>query len=229
MKITVEDIASILLNDEMHWAMLNDYVYISGFPELSQAIQHDSKFEAALIGVLTGVANKEKPRPRKKQLRISRLEEDGLLHLGNLKTERKLRGLSQTELSQILGIRQTTVSRYEAPRKYCSLSVYLKMARYFGWTVNYDLRVIEKRSKRSLSETYDNRYPFTGVLRDLLTNRGMTLEVFGRAIGVTKQSVSQYVLGNHLPSIPVLMKIADLFHVSFDYLLTGQENETGGE
>ncbi|MBR2929900.1 MAG: helix-turn-helix transcriptional regulator [Clostridia bacterium] len=42
---------------------------------------------------------------------------------------------------------------------------------------------------------------------------------FARIIGVTKQCVSNWENDNVLPSIEMLIKIADLFHVSTDYLL----------
>lgn len=42
---------------------------------------------------------------------------------------------------------------------------------------------------------------------------------FGRKLGVTKQCVSNWENNNIQPSVEMLMKIADLFSVTRDYLL----------
>ena len=42
---------------------------------------------------------------------------------------------------------------------------------------------------------------------------------FGRKLGVTKQCVSNWENNNIQPSVEMLMKIADLFSVTTDYLL----------
>ena len=42
---------------------------------------------------------------------------------------------------------------------------------------------------------------------------------FGRKLGVTKQCVSNWENNNMQPSVEMLMKIADLFSVTTDYLL----------
>ena len=55
-------------------------------------------------------------------------------------------------------------------------------------------------------------------------SRGMNQVVFAKLLGVTKQCVSNWENDNVLPSIEMLMKIADVFCVSTDYLL-GRSND----
>lgn len=67
--------------------------------------------------------------------------------------------------------------------------------------------------------------PFPEILKRLLKIHGMTLEDLGSRLGVTRQSVSQYVTGKAFPHALLLIQIAEIFDVSIDYLLTGQHIE----
>ncbi len=63
-------------------------------------------------------------------------------------------------------------------------------------------------------------------IRGLRLARGMRQEELGRRIGASKQSVSNWENGNILPSIDVLLRVADFFGVSTDYLLGRDERRT---
>jgi transcriptional regulator with XRE-family HTH domain len=54
--------------------------------------------------------------------------------------------------------------------------------------------------------------------------RGMSQVEFARCIGVTKQCVSNWEIDNVIPSIEMLIKIADVFNVRTDLLL-GREGD----
>ena len=54
--------------------------------------------------------------------------------------------------------------------------------------------------------------------------RGMSQVEFAKRIGVTKQCVSNWENDNVIPSIEMLIKIADIFNVRTDLLL-GRESE----
>lgn len=56
-------------------------------------------------------------------------------------------------------------------------------------------------------------------IRALRLARSMTQEDFSNRINVAKSTVSAYENGSRLPSYDVLVKIADLFHVTTDNLL----------
>ncbi|MBE6708686.1 MAG: helix-turn-helix transcriptional regulator [Ruminococcaceae bacterium] len=56
-------------------------------------------------------------------------------------------------------------------------------------------------------------------IKELRIARGVNQVEFGKALSVTKQSVSNWENGNILPSIDMLIKIAESFSVSTDYLL----------
>lgn len=66
---------------------------------------------------------------------------------------------------------------------------------------------------------------FDNQIRYLRQSQGLNQVQLAEKLGVKKQSVSNWENGNIMPSIEMLMRIADYFSVSTDYLL-GRENKT---
>lgn len=60
-------------------------------------------------------------------------------------------------------------------------------------------------------------------VRRLRLARGMSQEELGRKVGASKQSVSNWENGNIMPSVDLLLRLADCFGVSTDLLL-GRES-----
>ena len=63
-------------------------------------------------------------------------------------------------------------------------------------------------------------------IKKLRLARGINQVEFGKALGVSKQCVSNWENDNVMPSIEMLRKIADYFLVSTDYLLGRTEEKT---
>lgn len=61
-------------------------------------------------------------------------------------------------------------------------------------------------------------------IRELRNIRGISQIQLASKLGVTKQSISNWENDNILPSIEMLVKIANFFEVSTDYLL-GLDNK----
>ncbi len=57
------------------------------------------------------------------------------------------------------------------------------------------------------------------MIKKLRLARGMNQVEFAKAMGVSKQCVSNWENDNVMPSIEMLVKIADFFNVSTDYVL----------
>ena len=60
---------------------------------------------------------------------------------------------------------------------------------------------------------------FGEKLKLLRKRSGLSQEQLAQRLGVTKGMVSSYETSMRMPSYPVLLKIAQLFHVSTDVLL----------
>lgn len=61
-------------------------------------------------------------------------------------------------------------------------------------------------------------------IRRLRQERGLRQEELGHRVGASKQSVSNWENGNIVPSVDLLLRLADFFGVSTDYLL-GREGQ----
>ena len=70
---------------------------------------------------------------------------------------------------------------------------------------------------RGNKDGYNN--PFPKRLRELMTGSGTTQDALAEKIKKTRQTVSQYTNGVSEPGYDTLIKIADFFDVSIDYLL----------
>lgn len=73
------------------------------------------------------------------------------------------------------------------------------------------------RGNKTIEEKFNS--PFASNIRKLMSENNVTQDELARAIGKTRQTVSQYVNGVSEPGYDTLVKIANYFHVSLDYLL----------
>lgn len=62
-------------------------------------------------------------------------------------------------------------------------------------------------------------------LKMLRENMGLTQENLGKKLHVSKVSICKYETGISEPSLDILVKIADIFDVSTDYLLGREEKQ----
>ena len=61
-------------------------------------------------------------------------------------------------------------------------------------------------------------------IKSLRISCGYSQVEFARLVGVTKQCVSNWENDNVIPSVEMLVKIADIFHVTTDYVLGRSED-----
>lgn len=64
-------------------------------------------------------------------------------------------------------------------------------------------------------------------IRRLRTERKMSQELLAEHLEVSRQAVSKWETDTGCPDTQKLIKLADLFHVSVEYLATGKEPSTG--
>ncbi len=66
-------------------------------------------------------------------------------------------------------------------------------------------------------------FNFEQTLNNLIKERKIKVKDLTNATGISRQLISDYRRGISTPKYPVLIKLADYFGVSCDYLLTGVE------
>ena len=60
---------------------------------------------------------------------------------------------------------------------------------------------------------------FRENLRTLINVRGITIKAFAAEIDASAATISRYLSGDRTPDLPYVVKIADYFSVSIDWLL----------
>lgn len=60
---------------------------------------------------------------------------------------------------------------------------------------------------------------FPSRLKSLRISNNLTLEQLGKELGSTRATIGNYENNNKKPSLEMLIKIADYFNVSIDYLV----------
>ena len=63
-------------------------------------------------------------------------------------------------------------------------------------------------------------------LKELRDTRNMTQQELGNALNISPSTIGMYEQGRRYPSIDILRRMADFFHVSTDYILGRTENPT---
>lgn len=132
--------------------------------------------------------------------------------------QRKKLGLSQEELAEKLNISQKSISKYELGDRKPQYKVLVRMAEYFGVTVDYLLRS---------TDTQDFGICDCGnTIKELRTEAGMTQEELGMLLNVQNAAVSKYESGKVPLTGETLLKLSKIFNVSTDYLLGAEEGNT---
>ena len=78
-------------------------------------------------------------------------------------------------------------------------------------------------ARKNTSAYFTENDVFPTKLRELMKETGTSQETLANFIGVTRQSVGYYAQGQSSPDWKGLVKIAEFFKVSLDYLLTDSE------
>ena len=60
------------------------------------------------------------------------------------------------------------------------------------------------------------------TLRLLRKEKGLSMKELGETLGLAESTISQYETGKREPNQATLRALADYFHVTIDYLLTGK-------
>ena len=146
-----------------------------------------------------------------------------------LQSLRHLHKLTQIELAKQLGLdadAQGYLSRLESGEYAPSLKILLALAMRLGVTTDYLIRddvPVEAIHEHGIKHNVHCGTSCTllgAKLRYLRRRENITQTALAMELGLrTHAHVSHMENGTYMPSIDLLLKIADRFHVSTDYLL----------
>ena len=143
-----------------------------------------------------------------------------------LKRLREERGIDQKVLAIDLNVSQPTISDWENGRKTPSVENLVRLADYFSVPLDYLLGRIELTESNLPPEPLSliNVSPSgksINRIRDLRIAQypKMSQEKLGQIVGVGRSTVAMWESGKSEPDNDTLIKLAEIFDVSTDYLL----------
>lgn len=139
--------------------------------------------------------------------------EKGAYVLGAFIKELRLkRGLKQSELAQMAGVSREAVGNYERGDRIPNIEITQKIATALEVDINELLD--ENNEGKSPGETLLSKRLF-----ELREEKGLNQSDVADAVGISYISVGNYENAARIPKADVVVKLADFFDVSSDYLL----------
>ena len=144
-----------------------------------------------------------------------------------LRSLRRRHAMKQAELAERLGLAsQGYIANLEAGQEVPSLDLVVRVARVFDVSSDYLLR--DAVPVEGKAETGVDRYHASGTLpgrfgekvRTLRLEKGLSQRELARNLGLSSRAyISDLEASSKMPSLELVVQIADLFGVTTDYLL----------
>ncbi|MCM6851672.1 helix-turn-helix domain-containing protein [Lactococcus lactis] len=131
-----------------------------------------------------------------------------------LKTLRKINGLTQKELAEKLKIKQNSYSDWENGKSEPNIEMLVRIADYFDVSLDY---LLGGKMKNITEE-------FSLCLKKLSMKRKLSQKQIAEELKISKQQYSKWEGGIITTNAETLVRLANYFDVSIDYLL-GRKSE----
>ncbi len=141
--------------------------------------------------------------------------------MNRIRQLREAQGKPQKALAFDLGVSQATISDWESGRKVPSAKSTIRLAQYFEVSVEYLLGVADENDPplTKVSTVFGSR------LKKIRESRGYkSQQAFADDFGVAQSTVGGWESGSREPPFDTLIRLADFFGVTVDWLL-GLVNE----
>ncbi|MDR9866431.1 helix-turn-helix transcriptional regulator [Lactococcus cremoris] len=131
-----------------------------------------------------------------------------------LKTLRKINGLTQKELAEKLKIKQNSYRDWENGKSEPNIEMLVRIADYFDVSLDY---LMGGKMKNITEE-------FSLCLKKIRMKRKLSQKQIAEELKISQQQYSKWEGGIITPNAETLVRLADYFDVSVDYLL-GRKRE----
>ncbi|MCT0449921.1 helix-turn-helix domain-containing protein [Lactococcus lactis] len=132
-----------------------------------------------------------------------------------LKTLRKINGLTQKELAEKLKIKQNSYSDWENGKSEPNIEMLVRIADYFDVSLDY---LMGGKMKNITEE-------FSLCLKKIRMKRKLSQKQIAEELKISQQQYSKWEGGIITPNAETLVRLADYFDVSVDYLLGRKKKE----
>lgn len=125
------------------------------------------------------------------------------------------RNLSVKDLAEEVGIKDSNLYYYLRAERLPSVEALVLLADYFSCSADYLLGLTDE----SRVETYKQCPPFSQQLNFLLEYFGLSTYKVYTCANISKARFFDWKRGKYVPSLDNIMKLAEVFDCSVDYLL----------
>lgn len=132
--------------------------------------------------------------------------------LADLFFENKLNAIM---VAQAIGVSKSTVYRYLNAERMPGVEMLTKLADYFGCTLGFLIGA----DHENYATNFGKCPPFSERLRSLLKEYRVTKYKLTRATGIPESIVYTWQNGQSQPNIESVIKLAEYFNCSVDYIL----------
>ena len=132
-----------------------------------------------------------------------------------LKTLRKINGLTQKELAENVGVQQGAINKWESKQTEPNIEKLVKLADYFDVSLDY---LMGGKMKNITEE-------FSLCLKKIRMKRKLSQKQIAEELKISQQQYSKWEGGIITPNAETLVRLADYFDVSVDYLLGRKKKE----
>ena len=143
-----------------------------------------------------------------------------------LKKLRKENHITQEALALKIGVERSSIGKYEASGVIPSIDVLLKIADLFNVTLDYLLGRDMLNNNTNCTESREDKNMFSLRLKELRIKNGMYQKDVAKILGIERTTYVKYETGVTEPDIKTLIKLADIFNVTLDYLLGRSTSST---
>lgn len=123
-----------------------------------------------------------------------------------IKSLRKRKNITQVQLAEALSVERSSVGKYETGTM-PSADVLIRIADYFDVSVDYIL------CRDDYNASFANR------LRKIRNESHISQIALAEALSISQQAVAKWESGKSTPNPETVKRIANIMHVSTDYLL----------
>lgn len=144
----------------------------------------------------------------------------------NLRNLREVKGLTQKQMSEILGVSKSNVSKYESNDVEPNIETLKRYAAHFNVSTDYLLGL--KKYGADENDCYNYFYEDGEAnwnIRKIAESKGISYDVMLDKSCIEKVRLDSIWYGNSQPVAEELIRIATVLNVSIDYLLDNSQRE----
>lgn len=125
--------------------------------------------------------------------------------------------INQTQLAERINVKVSTISRYLSEQNVPEIEILIRLADCFNCSINFLVGRSENTS--APNSIYQKCPPFTVQFKKLLSHFKVSKYKLQREAKISKTIMYYWETGKYQPSIENIIKLANYFDCSVDYIL----------